>query len=101
MDASGPEKENYRFLLAVTLLHELAHWLGSKIHGIEWQSNENLGEPGYFIEERVFGGRVCFFGPGKFQPRCFVIKHPMEDGYYLLSENSIRQFLDGMFFLIF
>lgn len=64
---------------SVTYAHELAHWIGTAAHGIDWRSRDDLSvagivEAGFYVEHQLFGGQVLFYGPSKWQIHHIIIK---------------------------
>lgn len=50
-----------------TYLHELAHFVGTKQHGTDWKSGEELNsESGEFVEKQVFGGKIMHYSKTKY-----------------------------------
>ena len=58
-DATDEQERNATFQMAVTILHETAHWKWDVKHeGGDWINPEPGGEAGHALEDALFGGTI-------------------------------------------
>jgi len=93
--------DNYTFLLTVIILHEMAHYIRYTTTGTstpkkfqtrftyEDLKSQNLGESGFFIEEKIIGGVV-----GALSPLAKEKQHMVHGIYLQLDVDTKLQILD-------
>ncbi|KAJ3032315.1 hypothetical protein HDV00_007690 [Rhizophlyctis rosea] len=97
--STKPEHLTYLSVAAsVTYSHEVAHWLGTMIHGVGWKSHPDLvwarivGEAGFYVEYKLFGGRVLWFGKSKWMLSHMVIRKEDETDWEVSSKKIYELF---------
>ncbi|KNC99753.1 uncharacterized protein SPPG_05132 [Spizellomyces punctatus DAOM BR117] len=82
--------------LSVTYLHELAHWTGAQVHGVDWRLHDGFfsfakGEPeaGFYLESQVFGGRIAAYGSSKWKIAGLAVEGNNQERRWLALPDTV------------